>query len=82
MYWSDVALPNSPFLGYAVPTFSDANKVILTGRGLKEAIVREEGEFIIDGSQAGPGKESFVIAVYTHTKKASSFIISPYDSVK
>lgn len=55
LYWSDVALPNSPFLGYAVPTFSDANKVILTGRGLKEAIVREEGEFIIDGSQAGPG---------------------------
>lgn len=55
LYWSDVALPNSPFLGYAVPTFSDANKVILTGRGLKEAIVREEAEFIIDGSQAGPG---------------------------
>ncbi|XP_034327974.2 filamin-A isoform X1 [Magallana gigas] len=54
LYWSDVALPNSPFLGYAVPTFSDANKVILTGRGLKEAIVREEAEFIIDGSQAGP----------------------------
>lgn len=55
LYWSDVALPNSPFLGYAVPTFTDANKVILTGRGLKEAIVREEAEFIIDGSQAGPG---------------------------
>ncbi|XP_052706918.1 filamin-C-like isoform X4 [Crassostrea angulata] len=54
LYWSEVALPNSPFLGYAVPTFSDANKVILTGRGLKEAIVREEAEFIIDGSQAGP----------------------------
>ncbi|XP_061194598.1 filamin-A-like isoform X4 [Saccostrea echinata] len=54
LYWSDVALPNSPFLGYAVPAFSDANKVILTGRGLKEATVREEAEFVIDGSQAGP----------------------------
>ncbi|XP_078312683.1 filamin-A-like isoform X1 [Crassostrea virginica] len=54
LHWSDVPLPKSPFLGYAVPAFSDANKVILTGRGLKEATVREEAEFIIDGSQAGP----------------------------
>ncbi|XP_056004557.1 filamin-C-like isoform X2 [Ostrea edulis] len=55
LHWSDIALPNSPFLGYAVPGFADANKVILTGRGLKEATVREEADFVIDGSQAGPG---------------------------
>ena len=55
-------LPKSPFLGYAVPAFSDANKVILTGRGLKEATVREEAEFIIDGSQAGPGENSIELA--------------------
>ncbi|XP_056004558.1 filamin-A-like isoform X3 [Ostrea edulis] len=54
LHWSDIALPNSPFLGYAVPGFADANKVILTGRGLKEATVREEADFVIDGSQAGP----------------------------
>lgn len=62
LHWSDVPLPKSPFLGYAVPAFSDANKVILTGRGLKEATVREEAEFIIDGSQAGPGENSIELA--------------------
>lgn len=31
-------------------------KVVLTGRGLKEAKVREEAEFVIDGTGAGPGK--------------------------
>ncbi|KAK3589648.1 hypothetical protein CHS0354_015146 [Potamilus streckersoni] len=55
LFWSDLSLPNSPYHGYAVPVAMDANKVILTGRGLKEAIVREEAEFVIDGSQAGKG---------------------------
>lgn len=50
-----MALPKSPLLGYAVHGRQD-NKVILTGRGLKEASVREEAEFNIDGTQAGPGK--------------------------
>lgn len=52
--WSKLALPKSPLLGYAVHTQQE-NKVILTGRGLKEATVREEAEFNIDGTQAGPG---------------------------
>ncbi|KAK3094337.1 hypothetical protein FSP39_000435 [Pinctada imbricata] len=56
LFWSDFALPSSPFLGYAISAQPDSNKVILTGRGLKEATVREEAEFVIDGSQAGPGK--------------------------
>ncbi|XP_069103436.1 filamin-B-like isoform X3 [Argopecten irradians] len=53
LFWAERTLPNSPFIGYAVRVSADANKVILTGRGLKEAKVREEAEFVIDGSQAG-----------------------------
>ncbi|XP_021372144.1 filamin-B-like isoform X3 [Mizuhopecten yessoensis] len=54
LFWAERTLPSSPFIGYAVRLSADANKVILTGRGLKEAKVREEAEFVIDGSQAGP----------------------------
>lgn len=56
MYWSDTPLVNSPFHGFAVGGGADASKVILSGRGLKEATVREEAEFQIDASRAGPGK--------------------------
>ena len=31
-------------------------KVVLTGLGLQEARVREEAEFVVDGTDAGPGK--------------------------
>ncbi|XP_050389012.1 filamin-B isoform X3 [Patella vulgata] len=55
LYWSEHPLSNSPFLGYATGGSLDPSKVILTGRGLKEAIIREEAEFLIDGSQAGLG---------------------------
>ncbi len=30
-------------------------KVVLTGRGLQEARVNQEAEFVIDGTEAGPG---------------------------
>ncbi|GFR83464.1 filamin-A [Elysia marginata] len=56
LYWSDHPLVNSPYIGYATSGVADPSKVWLTGRGLKEAIVREEAEFVIDGSQAGPGE--------------------------
>jgi len=56
LFWSDLPLTNSPFLGYATQAVPDASKLVLTGRGLKEATVREEAEFIIDGSQAGKGR--------------------------
>lgn len=56
LYWSDHPLVNSPYQGFAVNGTADPSKVWLTGRGLKEAIVREEAEFVIDGSQAGPGQ--------------------------
>lgn len=57
LFWSDIPLSNSPFHGYAIQQTPDASKLILTGRGLKEAVVREEAEFIIDGSQAGRGND-------------------------
>jgi len=56
LYWSDHPLVNSPYHGYATSGVADPSKVWLTGRGLKEAVVREEAEFTIDASQAGPGE--------------------------
>ena len=55
LFWSDLPLVSSPFHGFAIQHTPDASKLILTGRGLKEASVREEAEFYIDGTQAGPG---------------------------
>ena len=57
IFWSGIHIQNSPFHGFA----QDMNrvnfeKVVLSGRGLKEAKVKEEAEFVIDGSQAGPGR--------------------------
>lgn len=62
LFWSDVPLANSPFLGYAVRAHADPSKLILTGRGLKEAVVREEAEFLIDGSQAGKGTPEVILS--------------------
>ncbi|KAH3805175.1 hypothetical protein DPMN_133471 [Dreissena polymorpha] len=59
LFWSDLPLVNSPFHGYAIQQVPDASKLILTGRGLKEATVREEAEFVIDGSQAGKGRANY-----------------------
>uniref|UniRef100_A0A2C9JF63 Calponin-homology (CH) domain-containing protein n=1 Tax=Biomphalaria glabrata TaxID=6526 RepID=A0A2C9JF63_BIOGL len=56
LYWSDHPLVNSPYVGFAVSGAADPSKVWLSGQGLKEAVIREEAEFIIDGSQAGPGE--------------------------
>ena len=55
--WSDFALNNSPFHGVCRSLQKQVNheKVILTGRGLKEARLREDAEFVIDGTEAGPG---------------------------
>ncbi|RUS75786.1 hypothetical protein EGW08_016447, partial [Elysia chlorotica] len=54
LYWSDHPLVNSPYIGYATSGVADPSKVWLTGHGLKEATIRQEAEFYIDGSQAGP----------------------------
>jgi len=62
LYWTDAPVPRSPLMGMASGggingTAAPVNheKVVLTGRGLKEAIVRQEAEFVIDGMEAGPG---------------------------
>ncbi|XP_055347083.1 filamin-C-like isoform X2 [Paramacrobiotus metropolitanus] len=58
VWWSEQPIPHSPFPGWAEPALIpiDAGRVRLRGRGLTEAKVREEAEFIIDGSEAGPGE--------------------------
>ncbi|XP_078614623.1 filamin-A-like isoform X5 [Branchiostoma floridae x Branchiostoma japonicum] len=56
--WSDLPIARSPIYGDARAS-RDAlvshEKVVVRGRGLREAKVGEEAEFIIDGSEAGPG---------------------------
>ena len=37
-------------------------KVVLTGRGLKEARLREEAEFVIDGTEAGAGQPQVTLS--------------------
>ena len=56
--WNDFPLPNSPFHAICMGLSKQINheKVILTGRGLREARLREETEFVIDGTEAGPGQ--------------------------
>jgi filamin len=57
-WWHEQPIPHSPLPGWAEPAAIpiDASLVRLRGRGLTEAKVREEAEFIIDGSEAGPGE--------------------------
>ena len=71
IWWADIPLPRTPFVGFArggavqapppvaapAPMAAAPNheKVILTGRGLQEARVNQEAEFVIDGTEAGPG---------------------------
>ena len=55
IWWAELPLPKSPYLGFAqgVKVAIDHSKVVLTGRGLKEARVKEEAEFVIDGAEKG-----------------------------
>lgn len=57
IYYSDLPLVKSPFLAFAgeVGSTLDHTRVVLRGHGLTGARVSEEAEFIIDGSEAGPG---------------------------
>ncbi|ESO98830.1 hypothetical protein LOTGIDRAFT_231196 [Lottia gigantea] len=74
LYWSEHPLNNSPFLGHATGGSPDPSKVILTGRGLKEAIIREEAEFMIDGSHAGPGNPEVQL---TGVRSEVNVIVTP-----
>lgn len=57
VFFADLPLPVSPLLAYAeeVGPTPDHTRVVLRGHGLTGAKVGEEAEFIIDGSEAGPG---------------------------
>ena len=57
VWWAESELPRSPMFG-ACGGAIDSNKVVLTGNGLREARAKTEAEFIIDGSEAGAGKQA------------------------
>ncbi|GAU89920.1 hypothetical protein RvY_02412-2 [Ramazzottius varieornatus] len=63
-WWSEQPIPHSPLPGWAEPAAIpiDASRVRLRGKGLTEAKVKEEAEFIIDGSDAGPGEPEVLIS--------------------
>ncbi|RWS15635.1 Filamin-B-like protein [Dinothrombium tinctorium] len=56
-YFCDVLLPKSPLMAVTHETSSnECATVVLRGHGLAGSRVGEETEFIIDGSEAGPGQ--------------------------
>ena len=57
MFFDGGHVAMSPFSGiaYTAGPVINHEKVVLTGRGLKEARVREEAEFVVDGRGAGAG---------------------------
>lgn len=56
--YNDLPHPDSPFLAFAEPLAPplDHTRVVLRGHGLTGAKVGTEAEFVVDGSDAGPGK--------------------------
>lgn len=67
--FGDRPLPGGPMRGVAeteaaaAAAVADHTKVILSGRGLKEARVGEEAAFLIDGSQAGRGQPAVRVSM-------------------
>ncbi|XP_078695186.1 filamin-B-like [Branchiostoma floridae x Branchiostoma belcheri] len=59
--WLDFELPCSPIYGDARGFRSDPNKVVVSGSGIREAFVNEVAEFVLDGSDAGPGEPMCVL---------------------
>ncbi|KAH3821617.1 hypothetical protein DPMN_123382 [Dreissena polymorpha] len=62
LFWSDLPLVNSPFPHSTGTPFSRCPTPTSSsslGRGLKEATVREETEFVIDSSQAEKGRANY-----------------------
>ncbi|XP_040074680.2 filamin-A [Ixodes scapularis] len=57
IWYNDLAHPSSPFVAYAEPLAPalDHTRVVLRGHGLTGAKVGSEAEFVVDGSDAGPG---------------------------
>lgn len=70
VFYAGLPLPESPlqglarFTSLAMPSVSSSAtdtlrgnypRVVLTGLGLQDAYVRETNEFVVDGTDAGPG---------------------------
>ncbi|KAH9369761.1 hypothetical protein HPB48_007728 [Haemaphysalis longicornis] len=64
VYYNDVAHPEGPFLARAepLPPVLDHTRVVLRGHGLTSAKVGTEAEFVIDGSDAGPGSPEVTLS--------------------
>jgi len=52
LMWDNYQLPNSPIIARTSQQ-SDLNKIEVNGKGLSEAKINHEAEFVIDGSRAG-----------------------------
>ncbi|PAA56352.1 hypothetical protein BOX15_Mlig020762g1 [Macrostomum lignano] len=75
--FGDRPLPGGAMRGIAeteavAATAADHTKVILSGRGLKEARVNEEAAFLIDGSQAGRGQPAVRLSMASVTAPGDS----------
>ncbi|XP_054721310.1 filamin-A-like [Uloborus diversus] len=64
LYFADLPLPFSPLFSNAeeLPPAPDHTRVVLRGHGLTGSKVGEEAEFVIDGSEAGPGSPEVSLA--------------------
>ena len=60
LYWSQVPLEGSPILAYCPgPVLPlDHTQVVIRGTGHQFARATVPAEFMIDGKQAGPGKDN------------------------
>ena len=58
VWWSGIAVPGMPVCCHARGTDEPINheKVVISGRGLHSARVLDQADFLIDGSEGGPGK--------------------------
>lgn len=64
VFYNEVAHPEGPFLARAepLPPVLDHTRVVLRGHGLTGAKVGAEAEFVIDGSDAGPGSPEVTLS--------------------
>ena len=53
VFWSEMVISHHSHVAYATKTVHDLTKIILTGSGLKEAIIRKNAEFVIEAPSAG-----------------------------
>ncbi|XP_076033174.1 filamin-A-like isoform X3 [Oratosquilla oratoria] len=77
LWYGDLLLPDMPIIGWAAaPSTGDHTRVTLRGHGLTTARCGEEAEFVIDGSEAGPGCPDVTMA---GTKNDIMVTLTPED---